>query len=179
MSHYLSMPLWAAAHVWASDYPARIAGRQGMSPAHEVYRRIWIARGDGGEAWRRPRLAAAAANLGARCEVLRAAVNAVDEAPIPPVRVRIGGSWSPHRAVFLLPPERSTMERDQMALERQRSFARADGIGETFARFEEALRDDGDGWRVMLSEGGLRALRRLCEVADPPQEALDFWRGVS
>jgi len=161
MSHYLSMPLWAAAHVWASDYPARIAGRQGMSPAHEVYRRIWIARGDGGEAWRRPRLAAAAANLGARCEVLRAAMKAVDEAPIPPVRVSIGGSWSPLRAVFSLPPTRTTMERDQLAIERQRSFARADGLGQEFDQFAGGIVATEDGWIAPLSERGLRSLRRL------------------
>ena len=160
-----SLPLWAAAHAWAAAYPARVPGRQGMSPAHEVARCVRVARGDAGDAWRRPRLEAASAELGARCEALRIAMAEVDAAPIPASRVRIGGTWSPHRAVFLLPPERSTMERDQMALERQRSFARADGIGEAFAAFEAALRADGDGWRVLLSDSGLRALRRLCEVA--------------
>jgi hypothetical protein len=159
-----ALPLWAAAHVWAAAYPARVPGRQGMSPAHEVARRVRVARGDAGDAWRRPRLEAAFAELGARCEALRIAMAEVDAAPIPASRVRIGGTWSPHRAVFLLPPERSTTERDQMALERQRSFARADGIGEAFAAFEAAIHADGDGWRVTLTERGQQAICAICGV---------------
>jgi len=158
-----SLPLWAAAHAWAAAYPARVPGRQGMSPPHEVARRIRVARGDAGEAWRRPRLVAAPAELEARCEALRAVMAAVDAA-IPAARVRVGGTWSPHRAVFALPPERSTMERDLMALERERSFAREDGIGEAFAAFEAALRADGDGWRVTLTERGQQAICGICGV---------------
>ena len=160
------LPLWAAAHVWASDYPARLPGRQGMSPPHEVARRMRLARGDAGDAWRRPHLEAAPAELEARCEALRAVMAAVDAAIPAPTRVRIGGSWNPLRAVFSLPPTRTTMERDQLAMERERSFARADGIGEAFATFEADLHADGDGWRVRLDEGSLRALRRLCRLCE-------------